>query len=76
MKDCKNINMEVAGKRLRDLRGIKSRQGVVDEMRADGVDISYSALAFYEKGERTPKPSTMQKLADYYGVPVEYIFEA
>lgn len=76
MKDSKTINMLAAGRRLRDLRGIRSRRGVVNEMRSEGIRMSYSALACYENGVRTPKPETRQSLADYYGVPVEYIFSA
>lgn len=64
-----NVNMDEAGKILRRLRGIRTRTGVAKE-----VGISYSALAFYECGQRTPSGSVKKKLADYYGVPVESIF--
>ena len=62
-------SMKEAGKRLRQMRGIKTRSGVARE-----IGISYSALAFYERGERNPTGATKKKLADYYGVPVEFIF--
>jgi transcriptional regulator with XRE-family HTH domain len=58
------------GKRLRQLRGIRTRTGVARE-----VGISYAALAFYESGERNPSGHVKKKLADYYGVPVELIFQ-
>jgi len=58
-----------AGKRLRQLRGIRTRYGVARE-----VGISYSALAFYENGQRTPAGRIKKKLADYYGIPVEFIW--
>lgn len=58
-----------AGRRLRQLRGIRTRNGVARE-----VGVSYSALAFYESGDRTPSGPVKKKLADYYGVPVEFIF--
>ena len=76
MKGCEKIDMYAAGKRLRDLRGIRPRQGIVKSMKEEGVNISYSSLVFYESGIRTPKPDTRQKLADYYGVPVDFIFDA
>lgn len=76
LKGCENIDMFAAGKRLRDLRGIRSRRGTVKSMREEGLNISYSSLSFYESGIRTPKPDTRQKLADYYGVPVDLIFDA
>lgn len=59
------------GKRLRQLRGIRTRSGVARE-----IGISYSALAFYERGERNPSWRVRKKLADYYGVPEEFIFSA
>lgn len=58
-----------SGKRLRQLRGIRTRAGVAREL-----GISYSALAFYENGQRNPSPGVRKKLASYYGVPVEFIF--
>lgn len=76
MKGCEKIDMSAAGKRLRVLRGIRSRQGVIKSMKEEGLNISYSSLVFYESGIRTPKPDTRQKLADYYGVPVDFIFNA
>ena len=67
--DKKTVNMVEAGKRLRQLRGIRTRTGVAREL-----GISCSALAFYENGQRQPKGPVKKKLADYYGVPVEFIF--
>ena len=58
-----------AGKRLRQIRGIRTRYGVARE-----IGISYSALAFYENGQRTPAGRVKKKIADYYGVPVEFIW--
>lgn len=63
------VNMEQAGKILRHLRGIRTRTGVARELH-----ISYSALAFYESGLRTPSPAVQEKLADYYHVRREDIF--
>ena len=65
----KTVNMVEAGKRLRQLRGIRTRSGVARE-----VGVSYSALAFYENGKRQPSGRVKKLLADYYGVPVEFIF--
>ena len=65
----KKIDMVRAGKILRKLRGIRTRVGVAKEL-----GISYSCLAFYENGQRTPAGRIKKQLADYYGVPVESIF--
>lgn len=64
-----SINMAEAGRILRNLRGIMTRTGVAREL-----GISYSALAFYESGQRTPSGRVMKLLADFYHVRVEDIF--
>lgn len=57
------------GKRLKALRGCRTKTGVARE-----IGISYSALCFYESGERFPSPENQKKLADYYGVTEESLF--
>lgn len=64
MKDPKDI-----AKTLRELRGIRIRTGVARE-----IGISYSMLCKIEDGKRVPSDETMQRIADYYGEPVEKIF--
>lgn len=65
----KKVNMAEAGKRLRELRGIRTRSGVSRE-----TGIPYTTLQAYETGTREPTGPVKQKLADYYGVSVESIF--
>lgn len=65
------VDMAQAGKKLRELRGIRTRSGVSRE-----TGIPYSTLQSYEDGTRTPPGRVKQKLADYYGVPVGFIFFA
>ena len=65
----KKERMVESGKILRKLRGIRTRTGVAREL-----GISYSALAFYEAGQREPSGRVKAKLAAYYGMPVEQIF--
>ena len=67
----KTVDMVEAGKRLRKLRGIRTRTGVAREL-----GISYAALCFYEGGQRQPSGPVKKKLADYYGTTVESIFYA
>ena len=40
---------------------------------ADYLGLTESAIAYYEKGKRTPKPETWQALADYFNVSVPYL---
>lgn len=59
------------GKRLRELRGVRTRHGAADE-----IGISYSALAKYECGSKVPNDATKVKIANYYGTTVQKIFFA
>lgn len=40
---------------------------------AEACSISHTALGRYESGTRTPRAEVLAKLADYYGVSVDYI---
>jgi DNA-binding XRE family transcriptional regulator len=57
------------GRRLINLRGGRSREEV-----AAATGISVSALAMYELGQRNPRDEVKCALADYFNVPVAYIF--
>lgn len=63
------VDMVSAGKIMRELRGIRTRTGVSREMK-----IPYSTLQSYEDGRREPAGKTKERIAEYYGVPVEVIF--
>lgn len=56
-------------KKLISLRGDRSREEV-----AEAVEISVSALQMYENGQRIPKDKIKIRLANYYGVSVQYLF--
>ena len=57
------------GKRLRELRGDVPRSVVARKLK-----ISYSAMAYYESGERLPSDRVKVMLANYYGMTVQDIF--
>lgn len=65
----KTIDPKLIGKRLRELRGIRTKAGVAREL-----GISYSAMCQYEYGLRVPRDDIKLKFARYYEVPVESIF--
>ena len=65
----RRVDPKVLGKRLRELRGIRTRTGV-----AKALGISYSALSFYEDGERFPSEQTQHRIASYYGVSEDDLF--
>lgn len=59
------------GDRLRMLRGKRTLEKVASE-----TNISVSALAMYERGERNPRDEVKIAFANYYGVSVAEIFFA
>ena len=65
------MDRELIAKRLIELRGDKSREEV-----ATACNISVSALAMYEQGERIPRDDIKIRLAKYYNRTVESIFFA
>jgi transcriptional regulator with XRE-family HTH domain len=67
--DYENINPIMIGKALRELRGTRTLENV-----AEAIDVSTSALAMYETGQRIPRDEIKIRIAKYYGVPVEPIF--
>ena len=60
---------EAIAKRLRELRGIRTRRGVCDE-----TGIGYSAMTNYENAVRIPSDRTKKILANYYGLTVDELF--
>lgn len=54
---------------LKRLRGDKTRKEV-----AAAVGITERALKSYELGDRIPRDDVKQKLANYYGESVTYLF--
>ncbi|MCT7749881.1 MAG: helix-turn-helix transcriptional regulator, partial [Lactobacillus gasseri] len=61
--------------RLRKLRQEKklSLKEVSEELKRFGLNISPDGLAKYERGDREPKLETWQKLAEFFGVSVQYL---
>lgn len=58
-----------SGEMLKEARGKKSRRAV-----AEDLGISVRALQSYELGDRIPSDPVKKKLADYYGLSVQYLF--
>ena len=57
------------GEKLKMLRGNKSRREV-----AFALDISYSMYMKLERDERGASDDMKQRISDYYGKSIEYIF--
>lgn len=55
------------------LRNLRAKSGKNQDTVAEACDISRIALARYESGQRMPKMNILAKLAEYYGVTVDYL---
>lgn len=62
-------NAKKVGEKLLALRGNTPREQI-----ASAVNISVSALAMYELGERTPRDEVKLALAQHYGCSVGELF--
>lgn len=58
------------GKRLRKLRNEKK---FTQKDVASFLNISDRTIGYYESGQRNPDPETLQKLADFFDVSVDYL---
>lgn len=55
------------------LRQLRKQEHCTLKNVATHIDISLQALSMYETGERDPSLEVLCKLADFYGVSVDYI---
>lgn len=58
------------GKRLRELRKEKN---LTQKDVANFLKISDRTIGYYESGQRKPDPETLQKIADFFNVSVDYL---
>lgn len=55
------------------LQQIRKEKGKTQAEVAEILGISYQAYAHYEKGRREPAPEQLIKLANFFGVSVDYL---
>ena len=60
----------MSGVTLASLRGL---EGLTQRQLAEELNVSPSAIAMYETGERTPSLHLAKRIAQYFKVPVEAI---
>nr|WP_278846643.1 helix-turn-helix transcriptional regulator [Limosilactobacillus mucosae] len=63
--ECKTVT-----NRIRDLR---EKKGLSQSALGKQIGVSQQSINNYENGRREPKLKTCQKLADYFGVSVQYL---
>ena len=57
-------------KRLRELR---ERRGMTQKELAEKLHISTAAMNMFETGKRTPSRETLEHIADYFNVDIDYL---
>lgn len=62
--------MDKFNERLKELR---IEKGLSQKQLSKEVNISQSALAYWETGERTPNAQAIITLAQYFGVTTDYL---
>ncbi|AOT68372.1 helix-turn-helix domain-containing protein [Geosporobacter ferrireducens] len=55
------------------LKQLRTENDLLQKDVADKINITTSAYGFYEQGKRTPDAETLQKLADFFNVSVDYL---
>ena len=55
------------------LRQLRVEKGIERQDLAEYLNMSYSAIAKYESGVRFPDKETLQKIADFFEVSVDYL---
>jgi transcriptional regulator with XRE-family HTH domain len=65
-----SFDNNVLGKRIKQLR---EEKGLLQKDIARIIGITDSAIGHYERGARFPDPETLRKLAEYFGVSVDYL---
>ena len=64
------LYMEILAQRLKELR---LERGVSLRTVAKVIGLNYKAYWFYEQNVNNPKPETIVKLAQYFGVTTDYL---
>lgn len=55
------------------LRKLRERRGISRRVLADFCQLSKSAVARYERGEREPTSGVLCRMADYFEVSTDYL---
>lgn len=55
------------------LYSLRKERGLIQEKAAKELGISLKSYCRYETGEREPTASTLARMADFYGVTIDYL---
>jgi len=57
----------------RNLRTLRKKNNLTQEDLADSLAVSRQAICLWERGERTPKVSTLAKVSKIFGVSIDHM---
>lgn len=55
------------------LRGLRNDKGITQAQLANEIGVSKSSINMYERGEREPSYSTLQKISKYFNVSIDLL---
>lgn len=55
------------------LKELRTSRGVLQKDLADYIGVSRAMISQYETGDKQPSRDTVQKIAEYFGVTVDYL---
>ena len=61
------------GGRMQRIRELRNAKNLTQEELGKILNVSARSIGFYESGDRDPDTKSLNKLADYFGVTIDYI---
>ena len=55
------------------IRALRQEKGITQTQVADNIGVSNSAVGMYEQNRRMPDAETMGKIADFFGVNIDFL---
>lgn len=57
------------------LKELRLNSGISQRKLADSIGVAQSSINYWEKGQRTPSVSAAQKLADYFNITLDELYD-
>lgn len=58
---------------MKNLAALRKQKGISQAELGAAIGVARSTICQYEKGNRNPDRETLIKIADYFGVPIDYL---
>ena len=57
------------------IKELRSNKGISQKKLADAIGVAQSSINYWEKGQRTPSVAAAQKLADYFNITLDELYD-